>query len=109
MRDIHRTRLLFELHELRKRNLVTLLVGHTKLQDVVEGHSIGAFGLQIDLINLIELIPIVDVVATEMNLKRLEHVAHGEAEPSRFDTINVKIDLRHIGLEVTKQLADLRH
>ena len=44
-----------------------------------------------------------------MNLKRLEHVAYGEAEPSRFDTINVKIDLRHIGLKVTKQFADLRH
>ena len=42
--------------------------------------------LQVHLIDLIEFVPVVDVVAAEMDLKRLEHVRDLEAQPRGFHT-----------------------
>jgi len=80
-----------DLEQRRQRHHVARCRADLELANVVRPwRGNGAFSLDIDRIGPAELVEVVDVERAEIDLQRVEHLGHGNAELQRLGTVDCR-------------------
>ena len=86
-----------------QRHHVAIGVADLELFDGLRVHAEGGVGLDVDLPGAAEAVEVVDVVAAQVGLQRVEDV--GELDPHRLDlhAVDIHVELGGAGAEAVEQ------
>ena len=106
--DLHRPGAVAHLGHRPQRHHVAVGVAHLELLDGLRVHAEGRVGLDVDLPGAAEAVEVVDVVAAQARLQRVEDV--GERHPHRLGllAVDVHVELGRAGAEAVEQADQAR-
>ena len=96
------------LQQRRQRHHLAASRAHLQLADVVGARAELRVRLHAHRIGAAEPVEVVDVERAEIDLQRVEHVGHRDAELARLGAVDVGIELRHVDLVAGEQAGELR-
>ena len=106
--DLHRPGGVAHLGHRPQRHHVAVGVADLELPDGLRVHAEAGVGLDVDLPGAAEAVEVVDVVAAQVRLQRVEDV--GQRHPHRLDLlpVHVHVELGRAGAEAVEQADEAR-
>ena len=101
--DLHRPGGVADVDHRAQRHHVAVGVADLELLDGLRVHAEGGVGLDVDLPGAAEAVEVVDVVAAQVHLQRVEDVGQRHAHRLGPCPVDVHVELRRAGAEAVEQ------